>query len=663
MKYSIIIILGVYLFLSGCSPEPSVIEDKLITRISIDLADTIVQEILDFQDRFVPDSLLGFFDHHDPTYRYLAAGAFASIQDPTYVEALIPLLEDPMDSVKQMAAYALGQLGDVRAESALISAFQAVDTTNTNHILNETILEAVGKCASASYLPLISSVSTYKKTDDHLLRGQAKAIYRYMLRDVVVEEGTAKMIELLADPDIDKSTRVYAAAYLSRAKDLDLSGSADLLSLVFENETNADIKLFLPQVLLKTQDAGAANLLNKVLRSDADHRLRCNIIKAFGSTNYRLYRNNIQSRIHDRNIHVATTAAETILQFGEARYWKSYMTLSLGEFPWQIKTALLHAVSKFIPAGNDMFRNINEDLLMQRYRESNSVYQKAAAVEALAEYPGRYKFIISELDKNEDPVIRTGCIQGLITIVRKPVFNRLSRTLREAVVSTLHKALLSGDVGEVEIAANILKMPQINLTRYQIDTQTIRQQIKERLQLPRDIEAYLAIFPNSEEIKPGGRDYLFTHGLDWKLLSQLGDTVSVSMETNRGTIDLELYPKMAPGTVANFVDLVNVNYYADKPIHRVVPGFVIQGGCNRGDGYGSLDYNIRSDLSQVYYDQPGYIGMASAGNHTESAQWFITQGPTPHLDGKYSLFGKVIDGLDVIYATQIGDKIQSIRIL
>ena len=663
MKYSIIIVLGVYLFFSGCSPEKAVVEEQPITRISIDLADTIVQEILDFQDRFNPDSLVRFLDHRDPTYRYLAAGAFASIQDAAFVDALIPLLQDPLDSVKQITAYALGQLGDIRAESALISAFQAVDTTNTNHILNETILEAVGKCASASYLPLISSVSTYKKTDHHLLRGQAKAIYRYMLRGILVEEGTAKMIEFLADPDMDHIVRVYAAAYLSRAKDLDLSGSADLLSLIFENETDSEVKLFLPQVLLKTQDAGAANLLKSVLRSDADYRLRCNILKAFGSTNYALYRSNIQSRIHDRNIHVATAAAETILQFGQARYWKSYMTLSLGEFPWQIKTALLHAVSKFIPAGNAMFRNINEDLLMQRYRESKSVYQKSAAIKALAEYPGRYSFIIGELEKNEDPVIRTACIQSLITIAEKPVFNRLSRTLRTAVISTLRKALLSGDVGEVEIAAKILNMPKINLTQYEIDTQTIRDQIKERLQLPRDIEAYLAIFPDSDEIKPGGRDYLFTHGLDWKLLSQLKDTVTVSMETNRGTVVLELYPKMAPGTVANFVDLVNVNYYADKPIHRVVPGFVIQGGCNRGDGYGSLDYNIRSDLSQVYYDQPGYIGMASAGNHTESAQWFITQGPAPHLDGKYSLFGKVINGLDVVYATQIGDKIQSIRIL
>lgn len=663
MKYSIIIMLGVYLFFSGCSPEKSVVEERPITHISIDLADTLVQEILDFQDHFTPDSLVRFFDHRDPTYRYLAAGAFASIQDPAYVDALVPLLKDPLDSVKQITAYALGQLGDIRAEAALISAFQAVDTTNTNHILNETILEAVGKCASASYLPLISSVSTYKKTDNHLLRGQAKAIYRYMLRGMVAEEGTAKMIEFLADPEMDQIVRIYAAAYLSRANDLDLSNYSDLLSLIFENESDTEVKLFLPQVLLKTQDAGAANLLKGELRSDGDYRLRCNILKAFGSTNYALYRTNIQSRIHDRNIHVATAAAETILQFGEARYWKSYMTLSLGEFPWQVKTALLHAVSKFIPAGNAMFRNINEDLLMQRYRESNSVYQKSAALQALAEYPGRYNFIIGELEKSEDPVIRTACVQALVTIAEKPVFNRLSSTLRTAVISTLRKSMLSGDVGEVEIASKIFRMPQINLTQYEIDTQTIRDQIKERLQLPRDIEAYLAIFPNSDEIKPGGRDYLFTHGLDWNLLSQLDDTVTVSMETNRGTVVLELYPKMAPGTVANFVDLVNVNYYADKPIHRVVPGFVIQGGCNRGDGYGSLDYNIRSDLNQVYYDQPGYIGMASAGNHTESAQWFITQGPAPHLDGKYSLFGKVTNGLDVVYATQIGDKIQSIRIL
>jgi cyclophilin family peptidyl-prolyl cis-trans isomerase len=125
-------------------------------------------------------------------------------------------------------------------------------------------------------------------------------------------------------------------------------------------------------------------------------------------------------------------------------------------------------------------------------------------------------------------------------------------------------------------------------------------------------------------------------------------------------IRVKLYKNRAPGTVINFVDLVNKKFYNGKVFHRVVPNFVIQTGCPRGDGYGSLDYSIRSELPQIYYDGEGYIGMASAGNHTESTQWFITHSATPHLDGNYTIFGKVVEGMDVVHKIQQGDKINDI---
>ena len=122
-------------------------------------------------------------------------------------------------------------------------------------------------------------------------------------------------------------------------------------------------------------------------------------------------------------------------------------------------------------------------------------------------------------------------------------------------------------------------------------------------------------------------------------------------------------PQYAPATVANFINLTDENFYDRKYIHRVVPNFVAQGGCPRGDGYGSLDYTIRSELPDLHYDDEGYLGMASAGNHTESTQWFITHSPTPHLDGRYTIFGKVSEGMDVVHNLRIGDIIQDIRIL
>jgi len=93
----------------------------------------------------------------------------------------------------------------------------------------------------------------------------------------------------------------------------------------------------------------------------------------------------------------------------------------------------------------------------------------------------------------------------------------------------------------------------------------------------------------------------------------------------------------------------------------VVPNFVIQGGCNRGDGWGSEDYSIRSEFSQRRYTT-GSVGMASAGKDTEGTQWFITYSPTPHLDGRYTIFAEVVQGLAVLDYIQVGDKVTDVVI-
>jgi cyclophilin family peptidyl-prolyl cis-trans isomerase len=98
------------------------------------------------------------------------------------------------------------------------------------------------------------------------------------------------------------------------------------------------------------------------------------------------------------------------------------------------------------------------------------------------------------------------------------------------------------------------------------------------------------------------------------------------IKTVKGDIVIQLLVEEAPGSVANFVQLVNSQYFNAKNFHRVVPNFVIQGGCNRGDGWGSEDYSIRSEFSMRRYTE-GSVGMASAGKDTEGTQWFITHSP------------------------------------
>ncbi|MDQ2656972.1 MAG: peptidylprolyl isomerase [Bacteroidota bacterium] len=134
-----------------------------------------------------------------------------------------------------------------------------------------------------------------------------------------------------------------------------------------------------------------------------------------------------------------------------------------------------------------------------------------------------------------------------------------------------------------------------------------------------------------------------------------------TIKTSRGHIVVRLLVNEAPGSVANFVALALQDYFDNKYVHRVVPNFVIQTGCKRGDGWGSEDYSIRSEFAPTLFGT-GSMGMASAGKDTEGTQWFITHSPTPHLDGRYTLFAEVVEGMAVVNLLQIGDKITDVEV-
>ncbi|NND34553.1 MAG: hypothetical protein HKN76_18350 [Saprospiraceae bacterium] len=662
LSYFQLIVSVICIVLVACKNDQSVRSDEILTEIDVDLTDSLVRKIFNYQDRMMTDSVVRYFSHRNPTYRYLAALTFASIHDETHLDTLATLLKDPVRKVRQAAAYGLGQLADQRAEKFLIECFQNPDSTGANNELNETILEAIGKCGDPQSLPLLSQVTTYGNADNHLLLGQARAIFRFMLRSHIHEDGTQRMVNLVANPDLDEQIRLIAAHYLARA-DVDLTDHSDVLSLTYSNLDSGEIKILMPLIVAKCQTKECQDALSASVDPERDFREQCNGLRAMARSNFRQYRLLIQKSLYSRNILVAGTAADMILEFGDPAYWRTYMNLSLSNFPWQVKTTLLHAVSRFIPPGNSMFKKMNNDFIQQRIGNASNVYEMAAGLAAVAEDPGNYRFIINRKEESDDFVVKTTCTKALADMVLSKGFARLRESSRKEIVDHLAQTLISGDVGMV---AEAIKVLDIDLPSYGHDMEVLIQQAKESLQLPRDIEAYNALQHKFAELKGTTfsplDDLQFTHPIDWKSLDEMGSGYEAVIETNKGAFRISLLPQDAPGTVANFVDLANLNYYAGKPIHRVVAGFVIQGGCNRGDGYGSLDYNIRSELPQKYYDGPGYIGMASAGNHTESAQWFVTQGATPHLDGRYTIFGRVSKGLDVVNNMEVGDTIQRVTI-
>ncbi|MHC4606755.1 MAG: peptidylprolyl isomerase [Planctomycetota bacterium] len=132
------------------------------------------------------------------------------------------------------------------------------------------------------------------------------------------------------------------------------------------------------------------------------------------------------------------------------------------------------------------------------------------------------------------------------------------------------------------------------------------------------------------------------------------------METDRGTINLELFDADAPNTVKNFVDLSKKGFYDGLSFHRVIPSFVIQGGCPKGDGTGGPGHQIKCEINKQKHT-PGTLSMAHAGKDTGGSQFFITHVATPHLDGVHTVFGRTED-MKVVLAIKKGDKITSVKI-
>jgi len=145
----------------------------------------------------------------------------------------------------------------------------------------------------------------------------------------------------------------------------------------------------------------------------------------------------------------------------------------------------------------------------------------------------------------------------------------------------------------------------------------------------------------------------------------MANELCAAIETKRGTINLHLFADHAPVTVANFVNLCARGYYDGLSFHRVIADFMIQGGCPEGSGRGGPGYRFEDECTPALnHDSPGILSMANAGPRTNGSQFFITHTPTAWLDGKHTVFGKVVSDSDqrVVNSIQQGDTIVSISI-
>ena len=138
----------------------------------------------------------------------------------------------------------------------------------------------------------------------------------------------------------------------------------------------------------------------------------------------------------------------------------------------------------------------------------------------------------------------------------------------------------------------------------------------------------------------------------------------IQIQTDRGEITLEMFEDEAPNTVANMISLTEKGFYDGLTFHRVIPNFMIQGGCPQGTGTGDPGYSFDDECTpERQHDGPGVLSMANAGPGTNGSQFFITHEAQHHLDGKHTVFGKVISGMDVVNNIKQGDVIEKMLVL
>jgi cyclophilin family peptidyl-prolyl cis-trans isomerase len=641
--------------------------------IAIDFADKKIQDIYNLLGRQSADTLMRYLRHENPTYRYVTATAFGSLKEPKAVDSLALLLKDVDNDVRTAAAFALGQIGDARAESFLLSAYERRDTVGAFSKFNGTILEAIGKCGSRQRLADLCSITTLKMSDTALLEGQMNGIFRFGQRDSFSGESIKKMVKTVEDNRFPRSIRVIAANYLARLKTKYDTTVTNPIGQMVATERDVDIRMALTKALGKAVGPlSIFPILERLYRQESDARVKINLISALNDIDYRVTQPLIMTALREKNPHIANAAANYCINFGSTADGQLYKNMSEEAVFAPTTRRLLQGAALKHLAYYPRIRDTLNMTMVAAYKSAVTPYEKAQILKGLSNFGYNFPMFRDEaVNASNAAVVRSTAAECLASVTTSPDFYRQFKNyaigIKNQLKSALFDCIRTADAGVAAIAAEAIVDPKAeyklaNLT----DSIPVIYEVMNRLKLPEQLEAYDALYKAITVINPATdikkKKTSTPRSTDFMTLQSLSPNAIAVVKTPRGTIKMQLLTHNAPISVANFVTLARSGFFNGKIFHRVVPNFVIQTGCPRGDGYGSLDFTIPSELTPMHYNSEGYVGMASAGRHTECSQWFITHSPTPHLDPNYTIFAKVIEGMDVAQLIEVGDTVESVTI-
>lgn len=609
-------------------------------------ADQELVKLYDFKDRRLSDALFFYLEHPQASYREEAALAFASLQDSAALSLLHRLLADPDAGVRKAAAFAIGQTKNKTSQPLLANQL----TLEQEPLVRFHLLEALGKCLDDQFLHFLAR---YEASDEATLSGKAWGIYRAGLagiKDTVLTNAAGR---LLAD-SLPAEVRLAASHYFSRMRGISIDVWEPSLKTIAGHDPLPEVRMAAARALGKSTSDSIAFFLRDRLLAETDPMVKVNLIRSIQSGHLEVLQETIGSLLKDANYHVSVAMGEQISIF-DGRSFYDYLWGQSGSIS-EVRTRAL-VLGKLLETStysNNAYRE-----LMGIFEQSNSAYEKGFALQAMSRHQNASSFLGEQLNHTH-PFVRTSAMEALGAMNQANTFPGYKQT---ELINYYKKAVLSGDAGQVTVASSTLAQLKDRLRPYFPNLDFMRQGL-DSLRVPEDLEPYQAL-ENTLRLYEGETgdvpSQLYQNPIEWGVAKSISKASKAIVETTKGKIEILLLVEEAPGSVENFVSLARADFYNNIIFHRVVPNFVAQAGCPRGDGYGSSDGVIRSEFSTQMYGT-GYVGMASAGKDTEGSQWFFTHSPAPHLDGGYTIFGRVVNGMEVVNKLEVGDSILSVTI-
>ena len=668
--------LAAALLLAGCTasgpvlraedPDPGRPADGL-------LASPALQAVVDLQVRRDGAGLVEALASPDSLVRARAAFALASVQDPAAVPALRRLLDDPVPAVRADAAFALGQSADSTAGVALAVSLRREATP----AVQRELLGAMGKTGGRQDLFTVLGA----ELPPALEPARALALARFGLRGVTSPAWAGWLAQHLSDPA--PAVRANAAYALTRSPVDAWRAQADAVRQSFDALPDGAARAHLARALGRLADPADLGRLARALAQDTDWNTRVQAARALGALETDAATGALIAGLADGNPHVAQAAATALASRDDAGPSAALAVVEDAGRPWTVQAPLLQVLA----------RSGRTDAVLAWTGRQRDPFARAAGLGALgASDDGAALTQLFTAARADDALVAAAALGALRQRWETGAYG--ARRFYDAFAQGVRR----GDLATTTTAAPVLA----DSAFWALGAGELMRETYRTLAAPEDIEPMTALIAAIGRVRDGAElDFLVgvtlqegnqvlreaarqamndrleqgvdveitgggtaaTTGIDWAHLAGVGQRPTLVLETDRGRVEIEMDAEAAPQTVQLVTRTAAGGRYDGVPFHRVVADFVVQGGDYfRGDGYGGPETPIRSEFTRLRYRR-GTLGMASAGKDTEGVQFFVTHSDQPHLDGRYTAFGRVVRGQEVVDQILQGDLVRRARVV